>query len=323
MQNKIYIIILMGVCMVLTVTLNPAVDRTVYVEELKTGELNRVKAVKTDPGGKGINVSKALHSYDVEQKATGILAGMNGRYLLSLLESYSFPKEFLMVSGETRVNTKILDMKTGLVTEINEQGPKVAENDIEDFLKLMKENLKKCELLVLSGSLPEGVRPDFYARCIEMASEMKVPSVLDADGEPFRLGLKAMPYAIKPNLCEFERITGRTFSGIREIRDEIRKMHKAGIDLILVSLGKEGSVLSWRNKTFHALPLPVQARSTVGSGDSMVAALAYCILKDITADRTARITSAAGSLTAALNGTEMSEWNNIKDVYMNVQIEEI
>ncbi|NLM10980.1 MAG: 1-phosphofructokinase [Clostridiaceae bacterium] len=309
--------------MILTVTLNPAVDKTVYIENMKIGELNRVKAIRTDPGGKGINVSKALCSYGVEQKATGILAGMNGRYLLSLLEKFHFPKEFLMVSGETRVNLKIKDEKTNLVTEINETGPLIAKSNTEEFIKLLKEHLIKCDLIVLSGSLPDGMPSDFYAQCIRLASDMKVASILDADGEAFKFGCKALPYAIKPNLHEFERLTGKSFSNYREIRDEIKVIHETGIELVLVSLGKEGSVLSYRNKTYHASTLPVQVKSTVASGDSMVAALAYCIKKDIPLDETARITSAAGCLTAALDGSEMSEWKDIKDVYKKVYIEEI
>lgn len=311
--------------MILTVTLNPAIDKTVYVENLQEGKLNRVKASRMDPGGKGINVSKALCSYGVgvEQKATGILAGMNGRHLLSLLEKYSFSKEFLMVPGETRVNLKIRDLRTGLVTEINEAGPTVMKNDADKFMELLKKHLQKCDLMVLSGSLPEGIPSDFYALCIKLASGMKVPSILDADGEALKLGCRALPYAIKPNLYEFERLTGKSFSDYSEIRDEIKAMQETGIELILVSLGKEGSILGYRNKTYHALPLPVQVKSTVACGDSMVAALAYCIQNDIPLDETAKITSAAGCLTAALDGSEMSEWKDIKNVYKEVYIEEI
>lgn len=309
--------------MILTVTLNPAIDRTVDVEELKEGKLNRAKASRTDPGGKGINVSKALCSYGVEQRATGILAGINGRYLLSLLDKYNFPNEFLMVPGETRVNIKIRNLKTGLITEINEPGPLVSRDDADKFTELLKKHLKKCDLMVLSGSLPEGMPSDFYARCIKLAKDMKVNSILDADGEAFKIGCRALPYAIKPNILEFERLTGKTFSGLEEIRDEIKTLQKAGIELILVSLGKEGSILGYRNKTYYAMPLPVKVKSAVAAGDSMVAALAYCIQNDFPPDETARITSASGSLTAALDGSEMSEWKDIKDAYKKIYIKEI
>jgi len=309
--------------MILTVTLNPAIDRTVYVDNFKTGELNRVIASRTDPGGKGINVSKALCSYGVEQTATGIIGGMNGKQLMSLLERYDFRKDFLMISGETRVNLKINDIKTGLVTEVNESGPVVSEEDAEAFVNLLCKHLKNCELLILSGSLPAGLPAGFYARCIELASDMRVPSILDADGEAFSLGCRALPFAIKPNLCEFERLTGKSFSNHGEIKEEIKSLNDAGIKLILVSLGREGSILGYRNRTYHALPLPVKVRSTVGSGDSMVAALAYCILNGFSPEDIAGITSAAGSLTAALEGSDMSEWNNIKQVYKKVVIREI
>lgn len=309
--------------MVLTVTLNPAIDKTVYVESFEEGKLNRVKASRLDPGGKGINVSKALFSYDIAQIATGILAGMNGRHLLSLLEKYSFSKEFLMVSGETRVNLKIVDMKTHRVTEINESGPKISENDINEFFKILRQYLAKSDLLVLSGSIPEGVPTDFYSECIKQAASMNVRSILDADGEVLKLGCRALPYAIKPNIHEFEYLTGKSFANYRELRDGIRAVHETGIELVIVSLGKEGCIISCKNKAYRALPLSIKEKSTVGAGDSMVAALAYCIKNNIPLEETARIVTAAGCLTAALDGSDMSEWKDIKNAYKDVYIEEI
>lgn len=309
--------------MILTVTLNPAIDKTVYVENLKEGKLNRVKSLRIDPGGKGINVSKALCSYGLKQKATGILGGMNGSHLLTLLDKFNFPKDFMTVPGETRVNLKIRDLKTGLVTEINEPGPEISRSEADEFLKLLEQHLHSCHIMILAGSLPEGIQPDFYSECIRLAHSMNVLSILDADGEAFRNGCRAVPYAIKPNLHEFERLTGKSFSSYRDICDEIRKVQQTGIELILVSLGRDGSVLSYRNKIYRALPLPVQVKSTVAAGDSMVAALAYCILNDIPPDETARITSAAGSLTAALDGSDMSEWKDIRNMYKKVYLEEI
>jgi len=309
--------------MILTVTLNPAIDRTVHIEDFKEGKLNRVKSARIDPGGKGINVSKALSTYGVEQKATGMLAGMNGRHLLTLLDKYEFPKEFMMVSGETRVNIKINDLKTGLVTEINETGPEIQKDDAEEFMKLLKKQLQNCDIMILSGSLPKGLPSDFYARCIKMAADMNVLSILDSDGEALKLGCNALPFAIKPNLVEFERLTGKTLSDVKEIRDEMKALQETGIELILVSMGKDGSILSYRNKTYHAMPLHVKVKSTVASGDSMVAALAYCVKNDFPPEEIAKITSAAGSLTAALDGSDMSGWNDIKDVYREVNIQEI
>jgi len=313
----------MGVKMILTVTLNPAIDRTVYVEDFKTGGLNRVKASKTYPGGKGLNVSRALCSYGLAQLATGIIGGANGMQLMALLENYDFPKDFLVVKGETRINIKVNDLKTGLITEINEPGPVISEKEAEGFIDLLKKHLENCELIVLSGSLPLGLSSGFYARCIELASEMKAKTILDADGEALSLGCRAVPFAIKPNLGEFERLTGKTFAGYREIKEEIKALHEAGIELVLVSLGKEGSILGYRGKTYHAMPLPVKVKSTVAAGDSMVAALVYCIHHGFSPEDTAAITSAAGTLTAALEGSDMSEWKYIKEEYKNVIIEEI
>ncbi|AGC68199.1 tagatose-6-phosphate kinase LacC [Thermoclostridium stercorarium subsp. stercorarium DSM 8532] len=314
--------------MILTVTPNPAIDKTLYVEELKKGELNIVKNARTDPGGKGINVSKALCSYGMEQIATGFVGGANGRLFMDLLDDYVFRKDFLVISGETRINIKVIDIRTGIVTEINEPGPVILKEEAEKFTELLMKYLEECELVILSGSLPKGLPSDFYGRCIRLASGMKVRTVLDADGETLRHGCGARPFAIKPNIHEFERLTGKTFSdykeiNYKEIKDEIKSLHKSGIELILVSLGDKGSILSYRNKIYHAMPIPVQIKSTVASGDAMVAALAYCIINDFPPEKTARITSAAGSLTAALDGSDMAEWEDIKKEYDKVHIEEI
>jgi 1-phosphofructokinase len=303
--------------------LNPAIDKTVYVDKLEFGELNRIKSVRLDPGGKGINVSKALSTYGIEQKATGILAGMNGRVLLSLLERYDFKSDFLVVEGETRTNLKIHDSNTNLITELNEIGPFIQTDNVNMIKKHIKHHLNNCELMILSGSFPTGIPSDFYATCIEMASSMNVRTILDADGEALKLGCSAFPFAIKPNLKELECLSGKALKNYSEILDEINLLQKTGIELILVSLGKDGSILSYKNKTFHALTPSVKVKSTVGAGDSMVAALAYCILNDFDAEKTAKITCAAGYLTTELDGSDMVDWKNIKEVYKDVKIKEI
>jgi 1-phosphofructokinase len=192
---------------IITVTMNPAIDKIMTAEDFAAGRLNRVKTVRMDPGGKGINVSKALLSYGVEQVALGILAGKNGKNLLNMLKEYNFKKDFVMVPGETRINMKIRDANTGLITEVNEQGNTLRTEDMETFFKKLRKYLPKSEIAILSGSLPPETSDCFYTAAIQMSAQQNSRVIFDADGSAFKLGIQSKPHAIKPNLAELERLT--------------------------------------------------------------------------------------------------------------------
>ncbi len=308
---------------IITVSMNPAIDKTLSVEDFTLGRLNRVKSIRIDPGGKGINVSKALSTYGMKQIATGIVGGTNGKQLLSMLKKYGFPHDFLKVSGETRINLKIHDMKTGSITEINEPGNPVETNDLEIFFRKLKKHLEKSKIIVFSGSLPATISNCFYAVCVQMSEKMGNKVILDTDSDSLELGIQSKPYAIKPNITELERYLGKTLNTVDEIYREIRKIYQTGVQIILVSMGEKGSIFHQANQTYMVKPLSIDVRSTVGSGDAMVAALAYCIHMDFPPERTAKITMAAGCLTAAKDGSQIAEWNEIQQFYQNVYIEEL
>lgn len=308
---------------IVTVTMNPAIDKLVYVDQFAVGGLNRITSMRTDPGGKGINVSKAFSSYGVRQVAIGILGGKKGKELLSMLKKYKFRKDFLFVKEETRVNMKIHDNATGKITELNAPGQPVRSEDLELFFHKLKKHLVNSDLLVLSGSLPLGVPDCFYSVCIQIAEEMNIRVIFDADSKALNNGVHAKPYAIKPNIRELEQFTGKTLDTTKKIVSEIERLSNSGISLILVSLGEKGSFFHYKNKTYMVSPLNVRVKSTVGAGDAMVAALAYCILMDFSPEETAQITVAAGSLTAACDGSEMAEWQKIREVYHNVSLKEV
>jgi len=308
---------------IITVTMNPAIDKMLTADGFTAGGLNRVKTVRTDPGGKGINVSKALLSYGVEQVALGILAGKNGKSLLNMLKDYPFKKDFVMVPGETRINMKIHDLKTGLVTEINEQGNTLRTEDMETFFRKLRKYLPKSEIVILSGSLPPETPDCFYTAAIQMSAQCNARVIFDADGSALKLGIQSKPHAIKPNLAELERLTGKVLDTYDKIRVEVQRLARTGIQTILVSMGEKGAVFHSNGTTWRISPLQVDVKSTIGAGDAMVAALAWCMLEGYSPEDTARITVAAGCLTAAEEGSEMARWQDIQQVYGKVVLDEL
>lgn len=308
---------------IVTVTMNPALDKMITVENFNAGKLNRAKSVRLDPGGKGINVSKALSTYGVKQVATGILGGQTGSLVSSMLKGYGINQDFLFISGQTRVNIKILDKITGSITEVNEQGPEISYETLEEFFNKLKKMVKNADILVMSGSLPVSIPSCFYSTCIQMAEKMNVRTIIDTDGEALKLSIKTKPYAIKPNLYELEQIAEKPLNSIEDIAAEAERLAKNGIRLVLVSLGSNGSILCYRGRIYKAEPLPVEVKSAVASGDAMVAALAYCIWMDLVPEDMARIATAAGCLTASKDGSDMAGWNEIRQTYTNINLKEL
>lgn len=308
---------------IVTVTMNPALDKMITVENFSAGKLNRAKSIRLDPGGKGINVSKALSTYGVRQVATGILGGQVGSYVSSMLKEFGINQDFLFISGQTRVNVKILDQNNGSITEVNEQGPEISYDALEEFFNKLKKLVKNADMLVLSGSLPVSIPSCFYSTCIQMAEKMNIRTIIDTDGEALKLSIQSKPYAIKPNVYELEQIAEKPLKSIEDIAVEAERLTKNGIRLVLVSLGSSGAILCYRDRIFKAEPLPVEVKSTVASGDAMVAALAYCIWMDMSPEDIAKIATAAGCLTASKEGSDMASWSEIKQWYRDIKVKEL
>ena len=228
---------------VLTITLNPALDKTVTVEDFVLGGLNRIKEWRTDAGGKGMNVAKALKQFSVEVSCSGMTAGHQGKVITEKLGELGIPNLFVEAEGETRTNLKMYVERTKETTELNEPGFTVSDNVLNDFLQQYKEAVRNVAVVVLGGSLPPGLPRDFYQSLIHIANEAGAKTVLDADGEPFRHGLDAVPYAIKPNIHELESLFGETFSSDESIIEAARRLTGKGITYVAVSLGGEGSIL--------------------------------------------------------------------------------
>ena len=309
--------------MIVTVTMNPAIDKTVDVEILERGGLNRIKHVELDAGGKGINVSKTIHEIGGSSIVTGFIAGNTGKIIKNVMDEWKIVSDFIEVSGETRTNTKVFE-KQGDLTELNEPGPSVQEKDMEALLAKLEGYADKDTLFVLAGSVPCGVDTDIYKRIIEMVHKKGAKVLLDADGELFTNAVTAKPDIIKPNRIELEQYAGMDYiASEQELFRMAKSLVEDGIETVVVSMGKSGALFLQGDYQVKCPGLKVKAHSTVGAGDAMVAALSYAWDKKMTAKETVTLCMAVSAGAATTIGTKPPTREMVDDLMEQVVIEEL
>lgn len=263
--------------MIVTVTMNPAIDKTIELGDFEVGNLNRIKTSVLDVGGKGINVSKTINAIGGKSIATGFVGGNAGKIVASTLQELGITTDFVEVDGETRTNTKVYSTNFP-VTELNEKGPEITQEQLDQLVEKLKGYAKQSALFVLAGSIPQGVPVDIYKTLIEIVHENGGKVILDADGELFKASLQAKPDVIKPNrdeLASYANITTKITN--RQLVEIANEFLDFGIDTVVVSMGKEGAAYFNRRNSLKADPIDVEVFSTVGAGDALVAGLAYSI----------------------------------------------
>lgn len=305
--------------MIYTVTLNPALDKTVEIPSLTVDAVNRITSMRTDPGGKGINVSKVIQKLGGASVAAGILGGDTGRAILSALTEMGLTTLFHFVEGETRTNMKIIDPDNHTNTDINEPGVTVSEEILEKLLEELLAKVTKEDIVVISGSMPKGSPKDTYYTWTKAFREKGAKVILDADGNLLKAGLKASPYLIKPNNHELGALTGRALETPEEIAETAAELMKEyGIGKVVVSMGGDGAVYVTKDKTIYAEGLKVPVGSTVGAGDSVVAALAVSEEEGKTLEETVRLSTAVGAANVMCSGTQAAEYEVVETLLPKV-----
>lgn len=290
--------------MIVTVTMNPAIDKTVDIDALERGGLNRIHHVELDAGGKGINVSKTIHELGGKSIAVGFIAGSAGKIIRSVLDDWGIENDFIEVSGETRTNTKVFE-RTGELTELNEPGPVVEEKDVRALYDKLESYADENTLFVLAGSVPQGVNKDIYRKIIELVHKKGAKVLLDADGELFTNALNAGPDIIKPNKVELEQYAGMDYiASEQELLSVAERLMKKGIATVAVSMGKSGAMFLQDGYKVKCPGLKVKAHSTVGAGDAMVAALSYAWSEGLSPQDTVRMCMAVSAGAVTTIGTK-------------------
>lgn len=307
--------------MILTVTLNPSVDRLIYVKHLLVHDTNRILRIEEDIGGKGVNVARVLKRLEVPVTATGFLAGRMGRYIQrELQEQEGIACDFVWVPGETRVNLAIQEEDGSPPTCLNERGAQVPTEALHQLMERVARLSQGAEFVALGGSLPPGVPTDVYATLARVAQENGAKVVLDADGEPLQQGLKAKPFLIKPNETEAERLLGRAIDTLEDSARAAQELHEQGIAVAIVSIGEKGAAVACAEGCWVAMPPKVKAVSTVGSGDSMIAGVLSVLHRRGTVDEALRWGTAAGAATAMTDGSDIGTAEQMRALLPQVEV---
>ena len=260
--------------MILTVTLNAAIDRTVAVPNLRIGHRHRAVEARTVAGGKGVNVARALRLLDRPVIAAGLAGGATGTRILEHLAGESILNAFTRIEGESRTNLAAVDPTSGEQTEINERGPEVSEDEIDRFVEKLLYLAQGATICVLAGSIPPGVAVDVYARLVAELRGMGVLTVLDTDGDPMRAGLRAEPDVVVPNVGEAEEAVGHEFNDEDDLALGLGGLLEMGAGEAMITLA-DGCVASVREgsarRRYEARIEPLEPVAAVGSGDCFLA----------------------------------------------------
>ena len=309
--------------MIYTVTLNPAIDKTAVIENFCAGTVNRIGMLREDAGGKGINVSKCLKSLGVDSTAVMILAGDTGKRLEKMLGEMGIPSLAVWAEGESRINLKIVDPAKRENTDINEPGPAVSGELLEELKTKLGERILPGDLVILSGSLPAGVDRGLYGNWTAYFRSLGARVYLDADGEPMKRGIEAVPSVIKPNDGELAALLGKEKLSREEMVCEGRRLLEIGIEEIVISMGAEGALYLNREGCYFASALPVEVKSTVGAGDSMVAAMAFGDEQKLGREEKIRLAVAMGAGSVMQSGTQPPEANLVWELAKQVRVEKL
>lgn len=275
---------------VVTITLNPAIDRTVMIPSFTAGAVNRVESIRSSPGGKGVNVASALADNGHDVAVTGFLGRANAGAFEELFSQKKIADHFVRIAGQTRIGIKITDPVRGETTDINFPGP--APSEVEVAMLLSQVAALEAEWFVVAGSLPPGVDPGIYRDLVANLRGRGSKVLLDASGESFPLALSAQPTAIKPNIHEFEDYLGRSLASEKEVAAAARELTARGIELVVVSMGKDGACFVTPNEAVIAHPPAIEVKSTVGAGDAMVAGILSGQLQKLSLGECARLATA-------------------------------
>lgn len=309
--------------MIFTLTLNPALDKTVTIDHFTPGIVNRIQSVRVDVGGKGINVSKCLKRLGCRSTAAAFWGGAAGQIGMSFLEENGIDSLSVMVSGDTRTNLKIIDPVWHENTDINEPGPSITAENLAQLVEKLDAAVAPGDILILSGSVPVGCGHDIYRDLTERYQGKGVRVYLDADGENFRAGITAAPALIKPNIDELNHYLETSLVGCRKIAEAAEEILKLGVGEVIVSLGSDGALLVKEGLRLKADGLCVPVRSTVGAGDSMVAAMAYGAEKGLTDEQRLKLAIAISAASVMCSGTQAPDTETVEKLYHQVKTREV
>ena len=311
----------MGSHVIYTLTCNPAIDRSILVDSINKVDVTRVKKTIRDAAGKGINTSKVLKKLGVNSLNLGFIAGSNGVFIEETLDQLHIKHAFIKCIGETRENIKVIS-KSDNTLEFNESGPTVSDKQLDDLYKYIK-SLQKSDVLIMGGSVPNGVPKNIYMEIMNQLNTKGVTTICDTSGDLFKESIKGKPSIIKPNVFELEQYFNKKYSTEQDIINDCRLLNKEGISLIFVSMGEDGALLITKDEVFKAHIPVVDVKSTVGAGDSFVAGIAYGLCNNQKHEELLLTACSVGTASVLTESTAEVNIEDVKEIMKQIKIEKL
>ena len=312
--------------MIVTVTLNAAIDRTLTVPNVQLGHRHRASQGMTLAGGKGINVARALKRLDVPVVATGLAGGRTGTRIVEELTSEAILNDFVRIGDESRTSTAVVDPTTGTYTEINEWGPHVSDDELGILMDKLRYLSRGADYVVFAGSLPRGVDEGFYGEAIRELNRRGVQTVLDSEGLPLRLGAEAEPALVTPNVVEAEGLAGQEFTEEEDYAMALDAIAEIGPRNVLITRDDGCFALLREDRTvrrLHAQAPRLEAVSAVGAGDVLLAGFLAARTEGRPLDEALRLAVAAGAASTLEVGAGRFDVREMGRMTGNVRVEEL
>ena len=309
-------------CLIVTLTVNPALDRTLSVDRLAFEDRAYIDSRHESAGGRGINAACVIHSFGGQPLAIFPSGGKHGKWFEEFLGTHGYPTLAVPIRHEIRTNLTITD-RQGLTVSVNERGPRLEKADVDRLEKAVEKHLSGAAWLLLCGSLPPGVPADFYGRLIAKARKAKVQTLLDTDGDALREGVEAGPTVASPNQHEAERLLNRALVTRNHFLDAVARIRATGPEMVVLSLGSRGALGATEGGILEVIPPRVEVLCPIGAGDALAAAFAWSMERHADFKDALRWGVAAGTASAALPGLRLASLDQAKEVHRQVEVRRI
>ncbi len=302
--------------MILSVCPNPSIDCTVELEQLNVGRLNRVNNKIITCSGKALNSAIGVRRLGGDSFATGFMYDENGSLFQQTLDNEGVKHTFVWNKGSVRMNYKIVDNKS-MLTEINDKGEVVEREKQKELLSLVANLSKKASVVIISGSLPEGVSDDYYGELVKSVDK-NAKVIVDTSSQKLLSAISNGVYLVKPNLTELQDTVGKKLETIEEYLEGCNYLIDKGAENVLLSLGRKGAILTNKNQAYFCKSASVAVNSTVGAGDSMVAAVGVMTEKGVSYEEILRSAVAAGTASITTPGTNLFYRDKYEEIYSKI-----
>ncbi len=309
--------------MIITVTLNPALDKTVLVRNFEVNHVCRVEEARLDPGGKGINVSKVIHSLGGRSVAVGVVGGAAGEYIRDQLDLMGIRNDLVFSRTETRTNLKIVDPDRHTNTDINEPGAPLTVQELQEVWEKLSDLINPGDTVVFAGKNPPGMADQQLAEWITLLKQEHVKVALDTVGMPMKIGVAAGPTVIKPNQAELEELCETELPDREALVAAARKVVANGVEIVVVSLGADGALFVRADEALHAHGVSVPVGSTVGAGDAMMASILWDLERGLGWEELAVRAVAVSAANVMCSGTQPAAAKDMEPLLYQVRVERI